>query len=442
MGAKMDGMKRIGLILTVSIFTPISCNNSVDPDDRESDLTPSEIVKIDYIENFFRIYWTQNTKFNFESYNVYESLDAGWARSELIFTSTDQADTMCTVEDVPWDQYRYYRVNIIDTEGLTSVGISERGSSYPRIIFRSNRNGKWDIYSMEIDGSNPQNLTAQLDGAEYSQFTPDGSSVVFVTGEGSHNDDIYIMNSDGSDMKNLTNNPNDYIDPDISSDDSKIVFYRPGNSIITVDRNGANPTQVTENTSKFKFLKAEFSSNPSVLLLTAAYAFYNSFYIFTINTDGTNMNQLTTTGDDEYPAFSPDGSKIVFTSYRNSGEWGEIYVMDVDGSNQTNLTNSPGDDARPRFSPDGMKIVFDSYTDGNMDIYIMNHDGSDQTRLTYDAQYDWYPRFSPDGAFIIFERGDYGEVDICIMNPDGTEKRNLTNIPGLDRNPRIQPRNQ
>jgi len=89
-------------------------------------------------------------------------------------------------------------------------------------------------------------------------------------------------------------------------------------------------------------------------------------------------------------------SKIAFSSKRDGNS--EIYVMNADGSEQTNLTNNPNSDASPSWSPDGKKIAFESARDGGFEIYIMNADGSGQTILTNNPAQkwqDWHPRWSP-----------------------------------------------
>ncbi|MCK6630065.1 MAG: DPP IV N-terminal domain-containing protein [Anaerolineae bacterium] len=75
----------------------------------------------------------------------------------------------------------------------------------------------------------------------------------------------------------------------------------------------------------------------------------------------------------------------------NQNDYSEIYVVNADGSGQTNLTNQPNFDSAPAWSPDGTKIAFETYRDENWDIYVMNADGSNQVRLTRNRGYDGNP---------------------------------------------------
>ena len=138
------------------------------------------------------------------------------------------------------------------------------------------------------------------------------------------------------------------------------------------------------------------------------------------------QNLTNNIADDHNSAWSPDGQKIAFESDRD-GSNEEIYVMNAaDGTNQTNLTNSPaGGNWGPSWSPDGSKIAFQSDRDGNREIYVMNADGTNQTRLTNSASFDDSPSFSPDGGKIAFTVA----ADVYVMNADGTNQTNLTNSP-------------
>lgn len=161
--------------------------------------------------------------------------------------------------------------------------------------------------------------------------------------------------------------------------------------------------------------------------------------IYTINTDGTNLTRLTNDPEiDFFPQWSPDGKKVVFTSMRgippNINK--EIYVMNADGSDQTRLTNFKkftfGPDA-PQWSPDGKKILFDATISYDIDtdrtvseIYIINADGTELTQLTFHNLDAINPKWSPDGNKIAYSLHDYGVGNVYVINADGTEETRLT----------------
>jgi Tol biopolymer transport system component len=120
-----------------------------------------------------------------------------------------------------------------------------------------------------------------------------------------------------------------------------------------------------------------------------------------MNADGSsgeNPTKITNAGSVErLPSWSPDGSKIVFASFRDGGNT-ELYVKNADGSSPTRLTNNTVLDYGPAWSPDGSKIAFTSERTGSGDIYITNADGSsgeNPTRLTTATAYDNHPSWGP-----------------------------------------------
>jgi Tol biopolymer transport system component len=146
------------------------------------------------------------------------------------------------------------------------------------------------------------------------------------------------------------------------------------------------------------------------------------------------------------PDVSPDGSKIAFSSRRDSVGDYEIYVMDADepegeGNVPLKLTdNLTYIDSQPDWSPDGSKIIYESLRNGNVDIFVMNADGTGKKNLTRHPATDADPAFSPDGRFIVFESDRDGDSEIWKMRTDGSNLTKLTRNTINDGSPDWQPR--
>jgi TolB protein len=197
-------------------------------------------------------------------------------------------------------------------------------------------------------------------------------------------------------------------------------------------------TQTDLSNRKYRLLAAG-------LVLVALVGMY--WFVFRTSASRAGSDGLTNVtsnlADDDLPTWSPDGSKIAFTS--NRGGMADIYVMNSDGSDTRRLTFTPGREGASTWSPDGKKIAFDSERDGNTEIYTVDVDGTNETRLTINPTADAGPvSFSPDGKRIAFARNGTGGVavfnfDIYTMNADGSDVKQLTTDPGFDAEPMWSP---
>jgi len=148
--------------------------------------------------------------------------------------------------------------------------------------------------------------------------------------------------------------------------------------------------------------------------------------IFSMNLDGTELTQLTNDpGSDQYPSVSPDGKKIAYSA-TVGGTW-QIVVMNWDGSGKEQITSGPYRHGFPTWSFDGKYIFLEIYIDDNWEIYRMDSDGSNLKRLTNNPGIDdWHPAAHPFEYKVIYESGPPGSEDIFIIDANGENMRKIT----------------
>lgn len=193
-----------------------------------------------------------------------------------------------------------------------------------------------------------------------------------------------------------------------------------------------------------------------------AWALHAGFDIVSVAVDGSDLRRLTgTPGYDAEATASPDGKAIVFTSVRDGDL--EIYTMDIDGGNVRRLTNEPGYDGGPFFSPDGKRIVYRRdaaasdevmarykerlaqglYAPGGLEIWVMDRDGMNKTQVTRLGASSFAPYFHPDGRRIIFSSNHpepkRRNFDLYMIGVDGSGLERVTTEPTFDGFPMFSP---
>ena len=170
--------------------------------------------------------------------------------------------------------------------------------------------------------------------------------------------------------------------------------------------------------------------------------------MFLIDADGTNLTQITNTEGGAYgagrPVWSPDGSQIAFTRFRDldpaptvSNVDTELLVVNSDGTGQMIVADTHGDDHSPVWSPDGTRIAFHHSTQSTTKIMLVNADGTGQRALARTRGQEWGPRWSPDGTLIAFTGVPHrhGVPSVHIVGADGSDQTTV----GLGANPRWSP---
>jgi TolB protein len=156
--------------------------------------------------------------------------------------------------------------------------------------------------------------------------------------------------------------------------------------------------------------------------------------------DGANVQYLT--GSDTIvlaPRFSPDGSRILYTSYESG--FPRVYVMDLATLNRQVIGEQTGQMSfAPRFAPDGQTVVYSQAAGGNSDIYTLNLATGASQRLTSGPAIETAPSFSPDGRQIVFESDRSGGPQIYVMPATGGEPRRISSGPGRYGTPVWSPR--
>lgn len=278
---------------------------------------------------------------------------------------------------------------VLALAGVAAWSVTDGGAATGRGEIAFARGG--DIYSLDLGTHVTRKLVATPALEHSPAFSPDGTKLLYVAERGG-NAEIYLANADGSRRARLTHSPGADYNPAWSPDGGSIAFAS--------NRGGV-------------------------------------FKIYVMAADGRGTRLLaprgSSGGSSFTPAWSPDGKRIAFSSSAATPNNVEIYVVRTDGTQLRRLTftkgdvDTLGDDSFPAWSPDGKRIAFSSNRTGDGEVWIMNANGTGQRRIAgLSLRDDWAPSFSPDGSQIAFNSLDaVGATRLYVVRPDGSALRSL-----------------
>jgi Tol biopolymer transport system component/DNA-binding winged helix-turn-helix (wHTH) protein len=291
------------------------------------------------------------------------------------------------------------------------------------------------IFLVARDTGAKRKLTAPPaipNGDGYPAISPDGKTVAFF-----RNYDLYLVPTAGGEPKLLVSNTTRSKSPAWTPDGREILFLSTRSddsslSLWRVPATGGTPEQVVaagQNLHSFAV-----SRDGQRLALTQGITISDqNIWRMELTGRAASPRQtpqsakvlISSTKGEGGGQISPDGKKIVFSSYRSGNH--EIWVADSTGERQVQLTTFNRDvTGSPRWSPDGRQIVFDSRAEGNADIYVISAEGGQPRRLTTDPAEEVTPSWSRDGNSIYFCSTRGGIRDIWKMPATGGEAVRIT----------------
>ena len=306
----------------------------------------------------------------------------------------------------------YHDSNPFGLPSSSEGDIATKAPKTGKVVFSSNRDGNWDIWRMNPDGSDPVNLTRDVASDYHPAWSPTGEQILFVSfREKGKEPSLYLMDADGNNIKKVLDNWYSRSPATWAPDGKRIASVRDGVLyIITLDDKSA--VSVAE--TGFGSI-GDPAWSPDGTEIAFIYLWRKQGYelrLLDVQTlkQTVILAQLETYPVKSYPAWSPDGKQIAFVlhkwrailNFTDAANWQDeetIYIINRDGSNLRQLVSEKGPDAlHPTWSPHGDEIIYQQGIHlpevGDIrQLFKINIDSTTKTQLTdagSNSGADWF----------------------------------------------------
>jgi serine/threonine protein kinase len=259
-----------------------------------------------------------------------------------------------------------------------------------QIAFASNRDGFSDLYVVDADGRNMRRLTSNQTYDWAPRWAPDGRRLAFVANPDGQ-DDVYIMDVPSRQITRLTRDTAKDNYPCWTPDGRSIAFSSNlyGNwDIFVINADGRNRRQLTDDRADDDYPR--FAPDGQTIVFTSSRDGLPQLYL--MHADGSQQRRLVET---EFGALEPDwsprGDRIVFAGDRREpfGYGDSLFLVNQAGSALTELTADGGE--FPAWSPDGSYVIYLANRQGTLNLWVIGADGQDDHRITQGSKTDWSP---------------------------------------------------